>query len=54
MTRLQYNRDSKSDADEPNRDDHDEVDADTTEPATPPIDQDFAESVNAALHDTDE
>ena len=54
MTRLKHNGISKSDADEPDRDDHDEVDEDSTEPATPLIDQNFAESVNAALHDTDE
>jgi hypothetical protein len=54
MTRLKHNGNAKSDADEPNRDDHDEVDADTTDPAKPLIDQDFAESVNAALHDNDE
>lgn len=28
--------------------------AETTEPATPPIDEDVAGSLNAALHDADE
>jgi hypothetical protein len=44
------------DADEPNREqsDEDEMTVDRTEPETPLIDQDFAGSVNAALHETDE
>jgi hypothetical protein len=44
------------DADEPNRDDRDEHDEaeERTEPARPLIDQDFAGSVNAALHDSDD
>jgi hypothetical protein len=47
---------SKPDADEPSREDREKEDetADRTEPATPLIDQDFAGSVNAALHENDE
>jgi hypothetical protein len=47
---------SKSDADEQNADDRDahEENGDRTEPARPPIDQDLAGSVNAAVPDTDD
>ena len=47
---------SKSDADEPSRADREKNDEteNGTDPATPPIDEDFAGSVNAALHETDE
>jgi len=33
---------------------HEGDDAEVSEPVTPPIDEDVAGSVNAALHDTDE
>jgi hypothetical protein len=45
---------SKPDADEPSRENPEDETADRTEPGTPLIDQDFAGSVNAALHETDE
>jgi len=47
--------DLESEADGPHRADReDDETQDPTEPGTPLIDQDFAGSVNAALHDSDE
>jgi len=59
MNREEPGTERKSDADQANRQESDQQDeqdepAAGTEPGTPLIDQDFAGSVNAALHDTDE
>jgi hypothetical protein len=56
MNREEARTEAPSDADEPNRDEHDEDEetADRREPGTPLIDQDFAGSVNAALPETDD
>jgi hypothetical protein len=45
---------SGREADEAGRSEPNGVDEESTEPATAPIDEDVAGSVNAALHDADE
>lgn len=55
MNREEPRTEPTPDADEPNRDQSDkEEEAASSKLRTPLIDQDFAESVNAALHDTDD
>jgi hypothetical protein len=51
MSRLE---DSRREADEAGRSEPNGVENESTEPATAPIDEDVAGSVNAAVHDADE